>query len=143
MRRTGIFAILALLLFAVAGVTAAQEGAFDGGQQSENAAVDGEKAREVTRPKPIKTEKTTPEKTSEQPTDKNPPKNGKRNDGLIAKGSGAPKDEAVDEPKPKEEYGNAIEAPAGGVEDEVQGKSKADGKGKAWGKSNAEGKGKG
>ena len=71
MRRTGIFAILALLLLAVAGVTFAQEGTFKGNQRAGDVAKNASIDRETAKPESPGLEKSVPEKLSERRTDGN------------------------------------------------------------------------
>ncbi len=67
MRRAGTFAVLVLLLLAVAGISAAQEGVFSGEQSGKT---NEASSPEPTRPESSKPEKPALEKTSERPDNK-------------------------------------------------------------------------
>ena len=135
MRRAGIFAILAVLLFAVAGVTFAQEGTFKGNQQAGDTAKNASIDRETAKPESTGLEKkSVPEKLSERPADENrslkednvgKEKNASQKDNAKAKGKGKAEDMSKAEGKGKAEgvskagdMGKGKAGSKGGDEDE-------------------------
>ncbi len=96
MRRAGIFTALALLLLAVAGISAAQEGVFSGEQTGKT---NEASSPEPTRPESSKPEKTALEKASGQSDNKNRSlREENKGKEQPTKAKGAPANKAVDQP---------------------------------------------
>ncbi len=161
MRRAGTFAVLVLLLLAVAGISAAQEGVFSGEQSGKT---NEASSPEPTRPESSKPEKAALEKASGQSDNKNRSlREENKGKEQPTKAKGAPTDKAADQPVIQPQIADqaqfvvqpnleerpeniatepeGVSIPQGDVE--TEGKGKTENRGKAKGKGKAESKGKG
>jgi hypothetical protein len=138
MRRAGIFTVLALLLFAVAGVTFAQEGTFKGNQQDGGAT----KSASPDHNSSTQPESNVTEQTSKLPNDKNRSlKEDNKESVQPAKAKGLSQARAADGPKPQEERENTAEKAIERTGDELEAKDEP--QSNTGAKDKAEGKAKG